>query len=129
MAMRDAKFIDVGDSMSDDPSEMLLDVGLPEYNRRLTDKILAAFNHAYSMGESALADKIRGLLGEAEQRGRQRYPDRRAGQASAQAALWMQFVDARDRYREACGIEGADASDLSRKLEEMKEAYKNWSFS
>ena len=38
------------------------DTGLPRYNRRLSDKILAAFNHAYAAGEIEIASRIRETL-------------------------------------------------------------------
>ena len=36
--------------------------GAPRYNRRLSDKILAAFNHAYAVGEIEIASRLREVL-------------------------------------------------------------------
>ena len=36
--------------------------GLPRYIRRLTDKVLSAFNHAYAVGELEAAERLRDTL-------------------------------------------------------------------
>ena len=38
------------------------DIGMPRYNRRLSDKVLAAFNHAYAVGEIEVAASLREIL-------------------------------------------------------------------
>ena len=38
------------------------DLGTPEYDRRLTDKLLAAFNYAYAIGAKEIASRLRSIL-------------------------------------------------------------------
>ena len=121
--------ISAADLFTDDPSELFLDVGLPEYNRRLTDKVLAAFNHAYSVGETDIAEQLRVILLETEQKGRQQFPERRDNQAADQADLWVRFVEMRDLYRHVAQDANASSADVSGALDQMKEAYKHWSMS
>ena len=92
--------INASQLFSDDASEFFIDAGVPRYNRRLTDKILAAFNHAYAMGEMDLARNLWECLVAAEKLGQQQHGRRRPNQALDLAAEWVAFVDARDRYRE-----------------------------
>src|SRR5512141_2876572 len=61
--------INAAQLFSDDASEFFIDAGVPRYNRRLTDKILAAFNHAYAMGEMDLARNLWECLVAAEKLG------------------------------------------------------------
>jgi len=76
--------------------------------RRLSDKILAAFTHAYAVGEPP--------------------KNRRAGDgAVGQVDLWIKFVDARDGYKKACDKKGANASSVAAVLDDMKDAYRQWS--
>jgi hypothetical protein len=101
--------------------------GLPGYLRRLSDKILAAFNHAYAAGEEEIAFRLHDALAAAEQQARLQYPERRAGRALNQAGLWIDYVDARNRYlgltqgvpAERANVEAAEAA--------MTEAYRVWS--
>jgi hypothetical protein len=46
----EASSLSASEIFSGDPNDIFIDAGMPKYNRRLTDKILAAFNHAYSTG-------------------------------------------------------------------------------
>jgi hypothetical protein len=108
-------------------AELAVDAGVPEYNRRLTDKILEAFTHAYSIGETDIAKRLRAILVEVEEQGRRRYPGRRANEAVEQAEAWVSFVEARDDYRRLSQSSKADPSRVSAALEQMKEAYKHWS--
>jgi len=110
-----------------DAAEMFLDVGLPDHNRRLTDKILAAFNHAYSVGQVELAERLRDILAEAERRAQAIRPDRRNDDASRLAGLWMAFVEARNRYRDIKDGPDSNPAAEGQALEAMKEAYKCWS--
>lgn len=119
--------ISVSELFADDPSDLFVDVGVPTYNRRLTDKILAAFTHAYSVGEYDLAEQLRDILIVAEQRGQAQFPGRRPDQAQEQADLWVEFVEIRNRYREVEGSEDADPQEKAQLLEEMRQAYKEWS--
>ena len=113
-----------------DGSDLLNLVGVPEFNRRLTDKILAAFNHAYSVGETAIAAQLRAVLAECEARCGPSGADRRASRALARADLWIEFVRARDAYRAAARQQpGADPVTVAGSLHAMKEAYRRWSAS
>ncbi len=111
---------------SDDPSEFFMDAGVPRYNRRLTDKILAAFNHAYAMGEMDLARSLWDCLVAAEKLGREYHQRRRPNQALDLAAEWVAFVDARDRYREVRGAPQAAADETSEAFRSMRDAHRSW---
>jgi hypothetical protein len=107
--------------------EVAVEAGVPEYNRRLTDKILEAFTHAYSIGETEIAKRLRALLVEIEEQGQRRYPGRRGNEAAEQAEYWIRFVEARDAYRRIAQSSKAEPDQISVALEQMKEAYKHWS--
>jgi len=112
---------------AEDPSDFFVDMGLPSYNRRLTDKILAAFTHAYSMGEYDLAESLREILVVAEERNRKQVRGRRPNQAQDQADRWVEFVEARERYREAEEAADTDPATKAQLLEEMRDSYQRWS--
>jgi hypothetical protein len=124
-AMAEGTPINASQLFSDDASEFFIDAGVPRYNRRLTDKILGAFNHAYAMGEMDLARSLWECLVAAEKLGQQQHGRRRPNQALDLAAEWVAFVDARDRYREVSRTPQAtdDASDAFRS---MRDAYQSW---
>lgn len=124
--MADAGRISANDLFSGDPNEIFVDAGVPKYNRRLTDKILAAFNHSYSEGEADLARTLWEVLAEAEKRGVQKFKRRRPNQALELAALWMAFVDARNNYRKLSDNPNAADEDTSRAFRSMKQAYLSW---
>lgn len=100
---------------------------LSKHNRRLTDILLAAFNHAYAVGERDIADKLRDMLEELDGR-RYNGTERRRSDALSQAELWVAFVEARDRYRKLCDEKPDHTKTLSA-LEAMKESYRRWSVS
>lgn len=125
--MGNQRAFDVKERLADDGSELFEDVGVPDFNRRLTDKILSAFNHAYSVGEAEIAEQLRAILINAEGKARGDKPARQTGYAARQAELWMKFVEARGRYRPLAQAESIDALAISTALDEMKEAYKDWS--
>ena len=97
-------------------------------NRRLSDILLAAFNHAYAVGERDIADRLRQMLSELEGRRYNGGHDRRRGDALSQAELWVAFVEARDRYRELSDQRPDHTKTLSA-LAAMKESYRRWSLS
>lgn len=99
--------------------------GALKYDRRLTDKILAAFNHAYASGAVKTAERLKHVLADVEAQERARY-DRRNATAVGQAELWVAFVEARNRYNAVSGAEG-DGPKLDAALDEMKSAYRAWS--
>ena len=117
--------INASQLFSDDASEFFIDAGVPRYNRRLTDKILAAFNHAYAMGEMDLARSLWECMVAAEKLGQQLHR-RRPNQAVDLAAEWVAFVDARDRYREVGRTTEADPAEASDAFRTMRDAYQNW---
>jgi hypothetical protein len=101
--------------------------GAPRYNRRLGDKVLAAFNHAYATGAIELAAQLREILARieadrGEDHGERRYSSTTLGQAD----LWMSFVEARNDFQAACsaGDAGLPAADAA--LAAMKSAYDSW---
>jgi hypothetical protein len=110
-----------------EPSDIFADAGLPKYNRRLTDKILAAFNHAYSLGETDLADMLWNSLVAAEKISQREQSRRRPNQAIDLAAKWIAFVDARNRYRALSdGDNSATTSEAGQVFQTMKAAYIAW---
>ena len=110
-------------------SEIVVSIGTPKHDRRLSDKILAAFSHATSEGAPAVAAVLRRALEEAERdlegAGRQR----RLGGALVQADLWVEFVETRDTFRRAFDAAAPDPQELERCRAEMMDAYKRWSYS
>lgn len=110
---------------SDDASEFFIDAGMPRYCRRLTDKILAAFNHAYAMGETDIARTLWECLVAAEKLGQQ-YHRRRSDQALDLAAEWVAFVDARDRYREVSRAPLTDTGEAADAFRSMRDAHQSW---
>jgi hypothetical protein len=118
--------INASQLFSDDASEFFIDAGVPRYNRRLTDKILAAFNHAYAMGEMDLARSLWECLVAAEKLGQQFHQRRRPNQALDLAAEWVAFVDARDRYREVSRTPQTAAEEASDAFRTMRDAYQSW---
>ena len=101
--------------------------GSPRYNRRLGDKVLAAFNHAYATGALEVAGQLRTILARieadrGEEHGERRYSSTTLGQAD----MWMAFVEARNDYQAACsaGEGGSPSADAA--LGAMKAAYDSW---
>ena len=110
---------------ADDALAITSDTGIPRYNRRLSDKILAAFNHAYAMGEIEIASGIREVLARLDSDVPEGPEQRRDGAiALCQADLWIEFVEARNGYRTACDKPGTDSATVATSLETMKDAYK-----
>jgi hypothetical protein len=102
-------------------------LGQPHFDRRLADKILAAFNHAYAAGEAAIAEQLHGLLADVEARARHAHPERRGESALDNAERWVGFVEARNRYRACSERPDLDPQATAEALEAMKQAYKLWS--
>lgn len=104
------------------------DTGVPRYNRRLSDKILAAFNHAYAVGEIEMASHLREVLARLDKNQAQGEGQRRDGTiALCQADLWIEFVEARNDYRTICDKPDTDAGIIQTSLDAMKDAYQRWS--
>jgi hypothetical protein len=91
------------------------DTGLPRYNRRLSDKILAAFNHdyAYAAGEIEIASRIREMLARLDKDLPEGEGRRRDGAiALCQADLWIEFVEVRNDYRTVCDKPKTDSAAI-----------------
>jgi len=100
--------------------------GILAITRRLSDKVLAAFNHAYATGEVDVASKLRAVLQVTE--AKRPKSDKRGGyDATAHADLWVGSVEERNSYKAFCEKTGAKASDLRSAQEKMKNAYRAWS--
>jgi hypothetical protein len=97
--------------------------------RRLTDKILAAFNHAYAVGEVAIAERLREVLAVAEATCNGTAERRTSYDPLGQAATWVEFVEARNRYKWICENRRNDPSGAAEALTAMKDAYRRWSLS
>ena len=110
-------------------SEIIVSIGTPKHDRRLSDKILAAFSHAYAEGAPAVAAILRRALEEAERDTEGAGPRRRLGGALVQADLWMEFVEARDSFRRCSNDKAPDPKALECSRVDMMDAYKRWSYS
>jgi hypothetical protein len=105
------------------------ETGRLRYDRRLGDKLLAAFNHAYAEGEDEVAKGLHEIIAQIEARaGKERpaAPERRTASAVRQADLWAAFVDARNAYRAFCEGEGNDAEPMREARKTMTQAYEEW---
>ncbi len=100
-------------------------LGKPEYDRRLSDKILAAFNHAYASGAHKVAERLRNVLADVELVERDKH-NRRADSAVSQADLWIGFIEARNGYNALISAKDAPPQDVEGALESMKESYRVW---
>lgn len=107
------------------------DLGVPAYNRRLSDKILGAFNHAYAVGDVETAERLRAILEDGEQ-ARAARSDKRQSTGGANSVVrladsWVAFVDARNVYQQLSERQGAAKNAVESALEAMKKAYLDWS--
>ena len=102
------------------------DLGTPEYDRRLTDKLLAAFDHAYAIGAHEIASRLRSILADVDEAERAAY-DRRRATALVPADLWVAFVEARGAYNRIVADKSAEERAVESAIEDMKEAYRRWS--
>jgi len=100
-----------------------------ESRRRLSDKILAAFNHAYAVGEADVARTLKSALKRNEKHAGKYSEMRNSYDPLGEAELWVAFVEARNAYRAACDGKKHDSALIARSLEAMKEAYRVWSAS
>ncbi len=113
--------------------------GKPKFDRRLSDKILAACNHAYAADEVELANKLRVLLEEAEAKEISHcerpgasvldLPIRRNSNAVQQARLWTQFVDARQGYISLSIRANSSEDKVKTAFEGMRTSYARWTVS
>ncbi len=100
-----------------------------EVGRRLSDKILSAFNHAYAVGESDIADRLKDALEANEARRNNGSDGRTTYDPLGQAEKWVAFVEARNRYKAASATAAEDSAEVVDALERMKDAYRLWSMS
>lgn len=98
-----------------------------DVRRRLSDKILDAFNHAYSVGEFEIAKQLKAALLNNEKRQGALKELRKSYDPLGEADLWIEFVDARNIYRAASNKNGNDPNTTVEALDAMKEAYRLWS--
>jgi len=103
------------------------ELGAPAHDRRLGDKILAAFNHAYGMGERQIASVLIEALIKTESRMLECGRERRGPGVLEQADAWVAFVDARNAYNTACARDGTEAGVAEAAFLRMKQAYRLWS--
>lgn len=116
------------DTPSRSVEEIASETGAPSHSRRLSDKVLAAFNHAYAVGEIEVATKLREILAKLEHERVLAHGNRQAMTVALnQADLWVEFVEARNDYRTACEDESLDTVAVARVLDQMKAAYQRWS--
>jgi hypothetical protein len=101
----------------------------PDSRRRLSDKILAAFNHAYAVGEIEVAKKLKVALSANEKKAGPLGDMRHGYDPLGEAELWVAFVEARNTYRATCDARKHDSRAVAEALEAMKEAYRIWSAS
>lgn len=98
-------------------------------SRRLSDKILAAFNHAYASGETEISNFLHRAL-EAHEAKYGAKQDRRSGFSPlGQADLWVRFVEARNHYKGISHKRGMKPAKVATALEAMKDTYKRWCLS
>jgi hypothetical protein len=108
-------------------SEIVFSVGQPARDRRLTDKILGAFSHAYASDEIGVAATLRRALEEVELGPMPGKAERRASNALVQADLWVEFVEARKAYSRATERQQADQAEIEESRRDMVDAYRRWS--
>jgi hypothetical protein len=99
----------------------------PDVRRRLSDKILAAFNHAYSVGELEIAKQLKAALVKNEKQAGSYAEMRKFYDPLAEADRWVDFINLRNDYRAVCGNANSTASAVETALDAMKEAYRLWS--
>jgi hypothetical protein len=80
-------------------------MGRPLQQRRVSDRLLAAHNHAYASGNRRVASDLRDILALIETDERICH-DRRSTTAVERATRWTVFVDAREAYEGA--VSGSD---------------------
>lgn len=103
--------------------ELVKDLGLTTYNRRLADKILNAFNQATAVGRNDVAEKLeqalRLCLDERQ--------EMRNAAFLAKADCWRRFVEARDDYQGLLDRHGEQAAEVQEAMSRMRQAYQDWS--
>ena len=105
----------------------MLELGQPRYSRRITDKVLAAFNHAYVLEEIELAQKLWEALVLAEEVSLRQHSRRRPNQAIELAERWVELVDSRSKYQKLSKDPALAASpEAEEAYADMRMAYRAW---
>ena len=109
--------------LDDTTHSVLTDDGAgTDVSRRLSDKILSAFNHAYAVGELGIAAKLKGALKANESRRGSNSDNRAEYDPLGQADMWVSFVEARDQYKTISASTSTNTGAVATVLEEMKDA-------
>ena len=103
---------------------ILESLGAYPYSRRLTDKVLGAFTHAYALGVQEVSDNLLSMLNEAH--GESTGPVPRRHHPANQASLWVSFVDARRDYESLLNASNADPVELEQARNRMVGIFKHW---
>lgn len=113
--------------------------GKPHFDNRFSDKILAAHNHAYASGDTALADDFLKYLRRVEQAEVLRLNAatsgpfgglvRRKSSAVGQAQLWRAYIDARGLCSLLAGRYDETSGEVVRATNAMKQCYAKWMLS
>ena len=106
--------------------ELLVEIGQPPFERRLTDKILIAFNHALALGYVEIAERLHLTLELAEREGVKKYGERRGITVLDLAGLWRAFVAARDQFARLAADPVADPQRLADARSRMRERWLLW---
>lgn len=110
--------------------------GAPNFDRRLSDKVLAAHNHAYAVGETVTAQIFMTQLEKIEETERQNLSRnthaiygglKRAGMTAVdKAKLWSAYIDARNIYNNLNLRPVTDSESLRTAHLFMKQRYARW---
>jgi hypothetical protein len=124
------------DAFNPSPDFVASQFGAPAFDRRLSDKILAAHNHAYAVGDAALAEALMAQLERSETAEREAYKRKSTGsfrfysprQSSAvkHGRLWRGYVDARNVFNALNLQAGTPSGRLVRAEKEMQRRYAKW---
>jgi len=103
--------------------DLVHDLGLTSYNRRLADKILNAFNQATAVGRNDVAEKLEQALRVCldEQQ------EMRNAAFLAKAECWRRFVEMRNAYQQLVARHGERGAEAQAALSRMRQAYQEWS--
>jgi hypothetical protein len=108
-------------------STSMLELGQPRYSRRITDKVLAAFNHAYVLEEIELAQKLWEALVLAEEASLRQHSRRRPNQSIELAEKWVGLVDARQKHQKIAKDPAQSATpEADEAYADMRMAYRAW---
>ena len=99
----------------------------PRFQRRLTDKILAAFTHAYALDEVELASALYACLVKAEGVTEDENQDRSENQSLGLAQYWIKLVDSKRRYEAILSNGGVPEDPKAKDMQtKMREAFAAW---